>query len=142
MPEGAPADFILIGATTREPEDIDPAIRSRCAEVFFEPLTEAQIREIVTGAATRLGARVTKGVADTIASYTIEGRKAVQILADAHGQALYRLGRATGVRDHARPTLSTSSRRAGSFRIRRCARAPCARSARRSGSAWRITSAA
>ena len=33
--EGAPADFILIGATTREPEDIDPAIRSRCAEIFF-----------------------------------------------------------------------------------------------------------
>src|SRR3984957_5652376 len=96
--EGAPADFVMIGATTREPDDIDPAIRSRCAEVFFEPLTEAQIREIVTGAATRLGARVTKGVADTIASYTIEGRKAVQILADAHGQALYRLGRTTGVR--------------------------------------------
>jgi ATP-dependent Lon protease len=88
----------MIGATTREPDDIEPAIRSRCAEVFFEPLTEAQIREIVTGAATRLGARVTKGVADTIASYTIEGRKAVQILADAHGQALYRLGRTTGVR--------------------------------------------
>src|ERR1700722_754410 len=96
--EGAPADFILIGATTREPDDIDPAIRSRCAEVYFEPLTEAQIREIVTGAATRLGARVTKSVADIIASYTIEGRKAVQILADAHGQALYRLGRTTGVR--------------------------------------------
>ncbi len=29
--DGAPADFILIGATTREPEEIDPAIRSRCA---------------------------------------------------------------------------------------------------------------
>ena len=33
--EGAPADFILIGATTRDPDDIDPAIRSRCAEIFF-----------------------------------------------------------------------------------------------------------
>src|SRR5581483_9838161 len=38
--EGAPADFILIGATTREPDDIDPAIRSRCAEIFFSPLTQ------------------------------------------------------------------------------------------------------
>ena len=35
--EGAPADFVLIGATTRSPEEINPAIRSRCAEVF-EPL--------------------------------------------------------------------------------------------------------
>jgi ATP-dependent Lon protease len=36
--EGAPADFILIGATTRDPSEINPAIRSRCAEIFFEPL--------------------------------------------------------------------------------------------------------
>ncbi len=37
-----PADFILIGATTREPQDITPAIRSRCAEVYFEPLSARQ----------------------------------------------------------------------------------------------------
>jgi ATP-dependent Lon protease len=89
--DGAPADFILIGATTRDPEDIDPAIRSRCAEVYFEPLTEMQIREIVAGAAKRLGVKLARGVLETIGSYTIEGRKAVQILADAHGHALYRL---------------------------------------------------
>ena len=35
---GLPADFRLIGATTRGPEDISPAIRSRCVEVFFKPL--------------------------------------------------------------------------------------------------------
>jgi ATP-dependent Lon protease len=95
--EGAPADFILIGATTREPEDIDPAIRSRCAEVFFEPLTEPQIREIVAGAARRLGARISKRASSLIASYTIEGRKAVQMLADAHGHALYRTTRGGAV---------------------------------------------
>jgi len=89
--EGAPADFILIGATTREPEDIDPAIRSRCAEIFFAPLTQHQILAIVQGAVKRLGARAAKGVSKLIASYTIEGRKAVQIVADAYGQALYRL---------------------------------------------------
>ena len=32
---GAPADFILIGATTREPHEINPALRSRCTEVFL-----------------------------------------------------------------------------------------------------------
>jgi ATP-dependent Lon protease len=89
--EGAPADFILIGATTREPDDIDPAIRSRCAEIFFSPLTQHQILSIVQGAIKRLGAKAARAVAKLIASYTIEGRKAVQIVADAYGQALYRL---------------------------------------------------
>ncbi|HEY1867633.1 MAG TPA: Lon family ATP-dependent protease [Candidatus Cybelea sp.] len=89
--EGAPADFILIGATTREPDDIDPAIRSRCAEIFFSPLTQHQVLSIVQGAIKRLGAKAARGVAQLIASYTIEGRKAVQIVADAYGQALYRL---------------------------------------------------
>lgn len=89
--EGAPADFILIGATTREPEDIDPAIRSRCAEIFFSPLTQHQILSIVQGAIKRLSAKAARGVAQLVASYTIEGRKAVQIVADAYGQALYRL---------------------------------------------------
>ena len=88
--DGAPADFVLIGATTRDPSEIDPAIRSRCAEVFFEPLTESQIRLIVAGAAKRLGVKLARRVPQTIASYTIEGRKAVQILADAHGHALAR----------------------------------------------------
>ena len=88
--DGAPADFVLIGATTRDPSEIDPAIRSRCAEVFFEPLTEAQVREIVVGAAKRLGVKLARRVPELIASYTIEGRKAVQIVADAHGHALFR----------------------------------------------------
>ncbi|HVS45578.1 MAG TPA: Lon family ATP-dependent protease [Verrucomicrobiae bacterium] len=88
--EGAPADFLLIGATTRDPEDIDPAVRSRCAEVYFQPLTQGQVVTIVQGAIKRLGAKAARGVAQLIASYTIEGRKAVQIVADAYGQALYR----------------------------------------------------
>ena len=100
--EGAPADFILIGATTRDPDAIDAAIRSRCAAVYFEPLTQAQVIRIVEEAAQRLGTKIAKSVPALIASYTIEGRKAVQILADAHGHALYRQStrtRATTVRD-------------------------------------------
>jgi ATP-dependent Lon protease len=88
--EGAPADFILIGATTREPEDIDPAIRSRAAAVYFEPLTQSQIVSIVSAAIKRLGAKAERRVPQLIASYTIEGRQAVQIVADAFGEALYR----------------------------------------------------
>jgi ATP-dependent Lon protease len=99
--DGAPADFVLIGATTRDPEAIDAAIRSRCAAVYFEPLTQAEVARIVVEAAQRLGAKVSRRVADLVASYTIEGRKAVQILADAYGHALERAGgtRGAGVRE-------------------------------------------
>src|SRR5579872_65861 len=89
---GAPADFILVGATTRDPEDIDQAIRSRCAEVYFAPLSQSDVERIVTQAAARLGVKLARGVAALIAAYTIEGRKAVQMLADAYGHALQRLG--------------------------------------------------
>jgi ATP-dependent Lon protease len=89
----------LIGATTREPEDIDPAIRSRCAEVFFSPLTQQQVVSIVQGAIKRLGVRAGRGVPREIASYSIEGRKAVQIVADAYGQALYRSRRGKAADD-------------------------------------------
>ncbi len=103
--DGAPADFVMIGATTRDPSEIDAAIRSRCAEVFFEPLTEAQIRDIVTGAAKRLGVKLAPRVAELVASYTIEGRKAVQILSDAHGHALFRMQQRP--KRTARPTAAT-----------------------------------
>ncbi|HBV97899.1 MAG TPA: ATP-dependent protease, Lon family [Desulfotomaculum sp.] len=83
--EGAPADFILIGATTRDPEEINPAIRSRCAEVFFEPLTPVDIKSIVVQAADKLKVAMDDHVAEIIGQYTIEGRKAVNILSDAYG---------------------------------------------------------
>ncbi|HEU4962482.1 MAG TPA: Lon family ATP-dependent protease [Bacilli bacterium] len=90
--EGAPADFVLIGATTRDPSEINPALRSRCAEIFFEPLVPDQVEEIVIEAADRLEVGLEETVASTIARYTIEGRKAVSLLADAHGLSVYRSG--------------------------------------------------
>ena len=86
---GAPADFVLIGATTREPQDINPALRSRCTEVYFEPLNTKDIQTIVKNAAKKLNIRLEDGVAETISRYTIEGRKAVNILSDAYGYVLY-----------------------------------------------------
>ncbi|ORU01095.1 ATP-dependent protease LonB-like Type I [Anaerovibrio sp. JC8] len=88
--EGAPADFVLIGATTREASHINPALRSRCAEIYFEPLTPANIQEIVRNAAKKLSADLGEGVAELISEYTIEGRKAINILADAYSLALER----------------------------------------------------
>ena len=88
--EGAPADFVLIGATTRESYCINPALRSRCAEIYFEPLTPKHIETIVQNAAQKLHARLEDGVAHLISEYTIEGRKAINILADAYSCALQR----------------------------------------------------
>jgi len=88
--EGAPADFLLIGATTKEPEEISPTLRSRCAEVFFDPLSQADIQRIVRQAARRLGVELEAGVPGVVSEYTVEGRKAVNLLADAYGVALYR----------------------------------------------------
>ena len=86
--EGAPADFILIGATTRPPEEINPALRSRCAEVFFNPLSSSDIAEIVMNAADKLGVRISIEGADLISSYTYEARKAVSILADCYSSMI------------------------------------------------------
>ena len=88
--EGAPADFVLIGATTRDAGYINPALRSRCAEIYFEPLTPKHIEKIVDNAAVKLKAGLAEGVAALISEYTIEGRKAINILADAYSLALQR----------------------------------------------------
>ncbi|MGQ9823562.1 MAG: Lon family ATP-dependent protease [Desulfotomaculales bacterium] len=95
--EGAPADFILIGATTRSGEEINPALRSRCAEIYFEPLTPGDIQKIVRQAARKLGVGLRDKVPEIISDYTIEGRKAVNILADAYSLACFRIGSTGGV---------------------------------------------
>lgn len=89
--KGAPADFVLIGATTREPSEINPALRSRCTEVYFEPLSAGDIKIIIKNAANKLQIEVEEGVDELISRYTIEGRKACNILSDAYGYALYNL---------------------------------------------------
>lgn len=87
--KGAPADFVLIGATTREPGEINPALRSRCTEVYFEPLSSNDIKGIVDNASEKLHVGLEDGVGELISQYTIEGRKAVNILADAYGYSLF-----------------------------------------------------
>ena len=94
--EGAPADFVLIGATTCSPEDISPALRSRSTSVFFEPLTPDHVRCIVENAATKLDVCLENGVASTISEYTTEGRQAVNLLADSFGLGIYRTSQTGG----------------------------------------------
>lgn len=100
--DGAPADFVLIGATTRDLGDVSPALRSRTAEVFFEPLTPNDIEAIVRQAAQKLEVDLEEGLPAMIAGYTIEGRKAIGLLADAFGLALYSRGTLT---EHGEPRM-------------------------------------
>lgn len=102
--EGAPADFILIAATTRDAAEINPAIRSRCAEVYFEPLTPGDIIRIVENAARKLNVAMEEGIPELISEYTIEGRKANNIMADAYGLALYRMEESRGQAEDLRIT--------------------------------------
>lgn len=85
---GLPADFRLVGATTRTPEEIPPAIRSRCLEVFFRPLTPEEIGIIAANAAKKVDFKMEDKAIDVIKRYATNGREAVNIIQIAGGIAL------------------------------------------------------
>lgn len=87
--KGAPADFILMGATTRPMESMTPALLSRTTPVFFAPLSPRNLETIIKEAAKRLDIELEEGVPLTVASYVDEGRQAVGLLVDAYSLALY-----------------------------------------------------
>ncbi len=82
---GLPADFRLVGATTRVPEDLPPALRSRCVEIFFRPLTAIEIAAIARNAALKGGFNLEEGTEELIAKYAQNGRDAVNIIQIAGG---------------------------------------------------------
>lgn len=86
--KGLPADFRLVGATTRQPAEIPPAIRSRCLEVFFRPLLPDEVSLIARNAVSRIGLEVDEGAIDIIARYATNGREAVNMVQLAAGLAL------------------------------------------------------
>lgn len=77
---GLPADFRLIGATTRSPEEIPPALRSRCIEIFFSPLSDDNLRKIGANAAVAMGKNTNENVLALCASYSESGRDCVSIM--------------------------------------------------------------
>ncbi len=83
--EGAPADFVLIGATTRSPDDLNPALRSRCVEVFFEPLNPTHVARIAEDTARRLEVAIDRDALQAIGRYTLDGRRATTLVLDAFG---------------------------------------------------------
>ncbi|HHY18290.1 MAG TPA: ATP-dependent protease LonB [Firmicutes bacterium] len=85
---GLPADFRLIGATTRSPEEISPALRSRCIEVFFRSLTTDEIWKITKNALDKVGAIYEEGVLDIVVQHALSGRDAVNMVQIAEGLAI------------------------------------------------------
>jgi Lon-like ATP-dependent protease len=85
---GLPADFRLVGATTKNPEDISPAIRSRCVEIYFRDLTPDEIEIIAKNAAVKGGFIITEEGARKICKYATNGREAVNIIQIAGGIAI------------------------------------------------------
>lgn len=84
---GLPADFRLVGATTRSPEDLPPALRSRCTELYFRELSQEELETIVRNAAKRLGFSMNDEAIACCATFCHSGRDAVNIVQLAGGSA-------------------------------------------------------
>ncbi|HWR62629.1 MAG TPA: ATP-dependent protease LonB [Clostridia bacterium] len=82
---GLPADFRLIGATTRGPESIPPALRSRCLEIYFRSLTSDEIQQVTENALEKIKFESEDGVAELVGKYATNGREAVNIVQTAVG---------------------------------------------------------
>ncbi len=85
---GLPADFRLIGATTRTPNEIPPAIRSRCMEVFFRELTQEEISAVAQRAAEKVNLTISESGLDILSTYARNGREAVNMIQIAAGLAI------------------------------------------------------
>jgi Lon-like ATP-dependent protease len=85
---GLPADFRLVGATTRSPQEIPPAIRSRCMEVFFRPLLADEIGLVAENAVKKIGFAPCPEAIDVVKKYATNGREAVNVIQLAAGVAL------------------------------------------------------
>ncbi|WP_017755995.1 ATP-dependent protease LonB [Calidifontibacillus oryziterrae] len=85
---GLPADFRMIGATTRMPEEIPPAVRSRCLEVFFRPLEQEEIATVAKKAANKINLKVSEKGIGIIAKYAKNGREAVNLMQISAGLAI------------------------------------------------------
>ncbi len=84
---GMPADFRLVGATTRSPRDIPSAIRSRCMEIYFRQLFPEEVVTISKNAAVRAGIGISDAAAAIVGEYASNGRDAVNIIQMAAGVA-------------------------------------------------------
>lgn len=77
---GYPADFRLIGTTTRQPEELPPALRSRCFEIFFRGLNANEVSTIAENGLNRTGYSYDPLVVKNISEYSSNGRDTINII--------------------------------------------------------------
>lgn len=85
---GLPADFRLVAATTRQPHEIPPAIRSRCLEVFFRALAPEEVEMIARNALAKIDFTAEEGAVEVLKRYATNGRDAVNMIQVAAGLTL------------------------------------------------------
>ncbi|WP_129688021.1 ATP-dependent protease LonB [Gottfriedia acidiceleris] len=85
---GLPADFRLVGATTRSPEDIPPAIRSRCLEIFFRELEQDEIQAVAKRSAEKIELSLSEKALELVGTYAKNGREAINLIQLAGGMVL------------------------------------------------------
>ncbi|WP_271813267.1 ATP-dependent protease LonB [Clostridium beijerinckii] len=85
---GLPADFRLIGATTRAPHEIIPAIRSRCVEIFFRALLPEEIEKIAENCVNKVGLQISKDGVEEVSKYCTNGREVINLIQLASGIAI------------------------------------------------------
>jgi len=85
---GLPADFRLIGATTRSPEEIIPAIRSRCVEIFFRALLPEEIQKIAINTVNKVGLNINDECVIEVSKYCTNGREVINLIQLASGVAI------------------------------------------------------
>lgn len=78
--KGLPADFRLIGATTRSPSELPAALRSRCTEIFFDGLRPEAVEQIAADSMKRVGLQYEDGLCGKIALYAGGGRDTVRLV--------------------------------------------------------------
>lgn len=78
--KGLPADFRLIGATTRNPSELPAALRSRCTEIFFDGLRPEAVEQIAADSMERVGLQYEDGLCGKIALYAGGGRDTVRLV--------------------------------------------------------------
>lgn len=85
---GLPADFRMVGATTRSPHELPPALRSRCMEIYFRSLLPEEIGRIAEDAISKLGFGERPEAVQAVQRYATNGREAVNMIQLAAGLAL------------------------------------------------------
>ena len=85
---GLPADFRLVGATTRLSTELPPALRSRCLEIYFRNLTPEEIGSIAANVAEKIKLPLEPAALEEIKRFAANGRDAVNMVQIAGGVVL------------------------------------------------------